>query len=52
LVCEYRKNGMIKRLEEEIGLSEEEIIKVFSNIEENEFMLERVNKFLKSKMLL
>ncbi|MFZ5943200.1 MAG: hypothetical protein ACOYVD_03765 [Bacillota bacterium] len=43
---------MIEELENQMGLSKEEIIRMFLNIEENKFMLKRVNEFLKSKMLL
>lgn len=52
LVREYEENGMIEELEEQMELSKEEIIRMFTHIEKNIFMLRRVNEFLKSKMLL
>ncbi len=52
LISEYEEVGMIEQLEEDMGLTKEEIVEMFSNIYENKFMLRRVEEFLKSKMLL
>lgn len=52
LISEYEESGMIDELENQMELSKEDIYEMFSDIEENKFMLKRINEFLKSKVLL
>ncbi len=52
LVEGFEEDGMVDELERQMEMSKEEIINLFSNIEENTFMLKRINEFLNSKFLL
>ena len=52
LVSDYEEQDMIDELERQMEMSKEEIVELFSNIENNSFMLKRINEFLNSKFLL
>lgn len=52
LVSQYEEDGMIDELEKQMEMTKEQIIELFYNIENNTFMLNRINKFLSSKFLL
>jgi len=52
LVSEYEEQDMIDELERQMEMEKGKIIELFSNIEDNSFMLKRINEFLNSKFLL
>lgn len=52
LVNDYEEQDMIDELERQMEMSKEDIIGLFSNIETNAFMLNKINEFLSSKFLL
>ena len=52
LIKEYEDKGMTGELEKQMGLSKEQIIDMFSGIENNPFMLKRLNRFLSNKFML
>ena len=52
LVSDYEEQGMIDQLEIQMELSKDAIVELFSNIDNNPFMLKRINEFLNSKFLI
>lgn len=52
LVNDYEEQDMIDELERQMEMEKDKIIELFSNIEDNSFMLKRINEFLNSKFLL
>lgn len=52
LVNSYEKDGMIDELERQMEMKKDEIIELFSSIDDNKFMLKKINDFLDSKCLL
>lgn len=43
---------MLDELEEEMEMSKEQIIELFSTIEENPFMMRKIKEFLSNKMFI
>ncbi|ACB84381.1 hypothetical protein [Natranaerobius thermophilus] len=43
---------MVDELEKQMELSKDEIIEVFSDIENNPFMLKKINEFLSNKFII
>jgi hypothetical protein len=52
LVSDYEEQGMIEQLEIQMELSKDEIVELFSSIDDNPFMLRKINEFLNSKFLI
>jgi hypothetical protein len=52
LINQYEEDGMIDELERQMEMPKEEMVELFSNLENNTFMLNRISEFLSSKFLL
>lgn len=52
LIEEYEKEEMLDELEEEMEMSKEQIIELFSTIEDNPFMMRKIKEFLSNIMML
>lgn len=51
LIKDYEEDGMIDELEDQFGMSIDQIYNMFDSIQDNEFMLYRINEFLKNRTL-
>lgn len=52
LIEEYEKEGMLDELEEKMGMSKEQIIELFSTIEDNPFMMGKIKEFSSNIMFI
>ncbi|MEQ8197370.1 MAG: hypothetical protein ABRQ27_05150 [Clostridiaceae bacterium] len=52
LVRDYEEQGMTDELEEQMEMSKEEILELFSNIQDYPFMLKRITEFLSSRLMI
>lgn len=52
LVKEYSDQGMLNELEKIMGLSADEILELFDNIDKNKFMLNKISVLLNGKILI
>ncbi|OWZ84099.1 hypothetical protein [Natranaerobius trueperi] len=52
LIKDYEEEGMIDELERQMELGKDDIIDLFSNIENNPFMLRKINEFLSNQLFL
>jgi len=51
LIKDYEEGGLTEELEDQFGMSIDQIYDMFNNIQDNEFMLYRINEFLKNRTL-
>lgn len=52
LIKEYEEDGMIDQLENKLGMSKDQIIELFSNIDNNPFMMRRIKELLNNTIVI